>query len=252
MATANDILKIAQGEIGVTESPAGSNNVKYNTAYYGGAVNGSQYPWCCVFVWWVFKQAGASELFYGGGKTASCTTLMNYYKKNGQTVTDWKPGDIVFYQFDTDLSAEHMGIIEQINPDGSIIAIEGNTSLTSDDNGGSVMRRVRKKSLILAVMRPEYAQEEYSGTVVNASTTEEVTTVSVELTVCKKGMKGYPEIKTIQRLLRSMGYTGGGAALAIDGSFGPATDEAVRKFQNNRGLSVDGSVGPATWRALLK
>lgn len=240
MTVANDIIKIAQGEIGVKESPAGSNNVKYNTAYYGGAVSGSQYSWCCAFVWWVFKQAGASDMFYGGGKTASCTTLMNYYKSKGQLVTDYKPGDIVFYQFDSDPLADHIGIIEKVNADGSITAIEGNTSVTSDDNGGAVMRRERKRSQILAVARPEYKD------------IEEVKAVIVELTVCKKGMKGYSEIKTIQRLLNAMGFKGGGKALEIDGSFGACTDEAVRSFQKSKGLSVDGSVGRLTWTALLK
>lgn len=38
---ASDILRIARGEIGVTESPVGSNRVKYNTWYYGREVAGS-------------------------------------------------------------------------------------------------------------------------------------------------------------------------------------------------------------------
>ena len=41
MATANDVLKIAHGEIGVKESPANSNSGRDRTGYYGGAVSGA-------------------------------------------------------------------------------------------------------------------------------------------------------------------------------------------------------------------
>ena len=54
MATAEKILEIARSQIGTRESPANSDNVKYNTAYYGREVSG-KYPWCAVFVWWVFR-----------------------------------------------------------------------------------------------------------------------------------------------------------------------------------------------------
>ena len=40
MATAEKILEIARSQIGTKESPAKSDNVKYNTAYYGRAVSG--------------------------------------------------------------------------------------------------------------------------------------------------------------------------------------------------------------------
>lgn len=160
--TAKEILNLARKQIGVKENPPDSNNVKYNTAYYGREVSGKQYAWCCVFIWWLFKEMGASELFYGGEKTASCTTLMNYYKKNDQEVKEYKPGDLVFYDWGKkDGYAYHIGIITQVLSDGRIKAIEGNTSRSgSQDNGGMVLEQVRKKSQIVCVVRPKYEEEE--------------------------------------------------------------------------------------------
>jgi hypothetical protein len=44
---------------------------------------------------------------------------------------------------------------------------------------------------------------------------------------------------------------GDGAHIAIDGIFGPETNDAVRAFQTLLGLSVDGIVGPQTWNHLV-
>ncbi|WP_406259523.1 DUF1906 domain-containing protein [Actinacidiphila glaucinigra] len=41
-----------------------------------------------------------------------------------------------------------------------------------------------------------------------------------------------------------------GRTVAIDGVFGPGTEQGVRDYQSSRGLGVDGVVGPATWGAL--
>ena len=74
-------------------------------------------------------------------------------------------------------------------------------------------------------------------------------TVTVELLTLRKGENRlHPQIYTIQRLLKMMGYY----TMDIDGSFGGGTDMAVRALQQDKGLSVDGVVGVDTWTALLK
>lgn len=157
MSTANDILEIARSQIGTKESPAKSDNVKYNTAYYGREVSDGKHPWCAVFVWWVFREAGAPELYYGGGETAYCPTLMSFHKK--QKVTDYRPGDIVFFNFSGRSSAGHVGICESW--DGTYITtIDGNTGSASEDNGGAVLRRRRHKKFIVGAYRPEYQEDD--------------------------------------------------------------------------------------------
>lgn len=83
--------------------------------------------------------------------------------------------------------------------------------------------------------------------------TEEEKTVNITMTVLKKGAKG-EQVKTLQRLLLALGYElkANGKTYGVDGSFGGATENAVRAFQKAKGLAVDGSVGQKTWDKLLK
>lgn len=161
MATAQQLLDIARAELGTKESPAGSNNVMYNTAYYGREVYDglwdTEFPWCVVFLWWCFRQAGAAELFYGGSKTASCRQLLSYHKR--QAVTDCQPGDIIFYNFHGKTTAEHVGICESAGG-SSIVTIEGNTGVGNDANGGAVMRRTRSLGQIVGAYRPKYEEDD--------------------------------------------------------------------------------------------
>ena len=143
MASAKDVLKVARSQIGVKESPAGSNKVKYNNEYYGRVVSGDGYDWCAVFVWWVFKEAGCSELFFGGKKSAYCPSIADYYIAKKQTVgkNEGKPGDIVLFDFNDNGTSDHIGFIEEKNSDGTYTTIEGNTG-----GNGQVMRKTRYKS----------------------------------------------------------------------------------------------------------
>ena len=71
-------------------------------------------------------------------------------------------------------------------------------------------------------------------------------TVNVTLDVLKRGSKTQ-SVKALQVLLDGKGFACGKA----DGSFGPATESAVKKFQEANKLSVDGIVGAQTWTCLL-
>ncbi len=76
--------------------------------------------------------------------------------------------------------------------------------------------------------------------------------VNINLSILKRGSKG-EEVKTVQRLLKAMGYTDNhGKALEIDGSFGSKTEYAVKSFQRGAGISADGVIGSDTWNCLLK
>ena len=61
----------------------------------------------------------------------------------------------------------------------------------------------------------------------------------------RQGARHHP-VETLQYLLRARGHN-----VTVDGIFGPATDSAVRAFQQQKGLAVDGIVGPVTWQALV-
>lgn len=151
MARAADILALARAEIGTKESPANSNIVKYSKWY------GLTGAWCVMFVQWIFAQADASLLPV---KTASCTALMNAAKKAGCWVTSgYQPGDVVIYDWGGDRAPDHCGIVERAYGD-SVIAIEGNTAVGNDSNGGEVMRRTRANKYILGAVRPGYETED--------------------------------------------------------------------------------------------
>lgn len=151
--TAASVIAFAKTQLGVKEIPANSNNVCYNTWYYGKPVSGASYPWCCVFIAWLFQLDQKLCL-----KTASCATLLDWFEKNKQIVKEPQPGDIVFFKYSTNKRrTNHVGLVVEVLGNGKIKTIEGNTSGKSDDNGGCVMERVRTGNIV-AYARPKYSK----------------------------------------------------------------------------------------------
>lgn len=181
------VIDIARADRGYTESPAKSNMTKYGEAY---GVNGK--PWCVMALWYWFQRAGERMAFFGGGKTASCGTLLRWYKEQGQTVpaSQVQPGDIVILNFHGTTDTQHCGLVERV--DGIYITtIEGNTSeAASQSNGGMVCRKTRFPSQIVGVCRPKYKEDE---TVKPDDLTDHWAEKSCRKAERKAAMEGYPD-----------------------------------------------------------
>lgn len=120
---ASAICTIAGGEVGQSEQPPGSNDspriAQYRTATAGSGVG----PWCAYFVSWVARQAG-EPLGDGGQGFGSVDQLYAWAQRTGRAVANGpgvvpRPGDLIVFH-------EHVGIVEQILPDGRIQTVEGN------------------------------------------------------------------------------------------------------------------------------
>ena len=146
----NKILELAQSQIGYTENPPNSNHTKFNEWYYGKPVSA---PWCAIFVSWLFAQNGKVLPWQNERGFAYCP----YGVKRAKELKIWfgnpRIGDLIFFDWGGDGIADHIGIVEKVNADGSITTIEGNTSTTNKSNGGQVMRRTRYKNQIMGYAR---------------------------------------------------------------------------------------------------
>lgn len=150
MSRAKVIAK-AVSQLGATEKPPYSNKTKFGLAYGWNGV-----PWCVIFVWWCFSQAGLPKAFYAGRKTASTEALYQWAKANGKWHTEGRRGDICLMNFGTPgRNVTHAGLVEKMTPAGPQ-NIEGNTSYGDNVNGGAVMRRVRSRSYVVGYVRPDY------------------------------------------------------------------------------------------------
>jgi CHAP domain len=119
-------LAAAQAEVGVAEQPPGSNDgsriAEYRTATAGSGVG----PWCAYFTSWAAAQAGAplGEVGQGFGAVEA---VYAWAQRTGRAMPAGpgvvpSPGDLIVW------GGRHIGIVESVDPDGSIHTIEGNSS----------------------------------------------------------------------------------------------------------------------------
>lgn len=225
--TASRVLDVARREIGTHESPAGSNRQRYGAWAHRDGV-----AWCGIFTTWVFAAAGYDWRAQIPGfpytpALEAGLSRMGWARVNPQ---DARPGDVVFFDFPDHVDRiQHVGIVES-NNGRELTTIEGNTSITSDDNGGEVMRRQRPYRLVAAVRRPPYS--------VPASK------VRIRRVLKRRRlfmMRG-DDVRAVQRLVGLQGND-------VDGKYGPQTERAVRTWQRAHHLTVDGEFGEKSTRA---
>lgn len=157
-------LKKAISQIGVKEQPAGSNRGPKVDQYQeaDSLTNPDHgYAWCASFVNWCFREVDRPLVELG--RSASVAILLAAAKQHGWAHTETpEPGDLVCYDWDTlagpgkiigDEHADHIGIVRSVNADGSFTAVEGNTAVGNDSNGGEVMDRLRSRSMVEGFIR---------------------------------------------------------------------------------------------------
>lgn len=89
---------------------------------------GSRVEWCACFVSWCANECD----YIDAGiipKFASCDVGMNWFKNHSLWQTNTytpREGDIIFFDWDSDGLANHVGIVEKIK-DGKVHTIEGNS-----------------------------------------------------------------------------------------------------------------------------
>ena len=242
MTTATRVIAVASSQLGVSESPAGTNRVIYNE-WYG--INGI--PWCATFVSWVLDKSGLSELhgIQNDQGSAYCPYIESYYRNQGRWQASPQNGAIVLFDWDGDGVSDHIGIVESIINQNEIITIEGNTSTTDNSNGGQVQRRSRFSHQIRGYGIPLYQGHTAEPTLEGLSYQE----LGEPQLYLSSPQKSGEIVKYVQKRLLRSGLSLGAAG--ADGIYGKDTETAVKKFQQDKGLEVDGWIGKETWQALF-
>ena len=112
-----------QNIVNIAKDQVGNEGGQPYWSWYGF---NSRVEWCACFVSWCLNQAGYSE-----PKFAACQSQgIPWFRNNGQWANgnykDLAPGDVIFFDWEGDGSADHVGIV--IGTDGQrVYTVEGNS-----------------------------------------------------------------------------------------------------------------------------
>ena len=86
----------------------------------------SRVAWCACFVSWCYGQAGLSEPRFAGCQSQGVPWFTSHGQWGAKGYENIAPGDAIFFDWDLDGSADHVGIV--IGTDGSrVYTVEGNS-----------------------------------------------------------------------------------------------------------------------------
>lgn len=186
--------------------------------------------WCDMFMSWIAARLGGGDVI---GEFAYTPSHVEWFKRKNAWGDKPKVGALVFYNWRDGSRAwgvpQHVGVVESIRKNGDIVAIEGNAS-------NAVRRRVRDAHFIIGYGYPAFSGGSDTGSV-----------PPYPGKIIYPGDSG-DDVRLVKARLRELGYK----KVENGPNYKKFAVNAVKDFQQKRGLEIDGRIGPDTWGELFK
>ena len=112
-----------QAVVDIAKSQVGNVGGQPYWSWYGF---NSRVEWCACFVSWCYGQMGLSEPRFSACQSQGIPWFQSHGQWGGRDYANIAPGDAIFFNWDLDGSADHVGIV--VGTDGSrVYTVEGNS-----------------------------------------------------------------------------------------------------------------------------
>ncbi len=112
-----------QEVVDIAKSQVGNVGGQPYWSWYGFT---SRVEWCACFVSWCYGQMGLSEPRFAACQSQGIPWFQSHGQWGGRDYANIAPGDAIFFDWDLDGSADHVGIV--VGTDGSrVYTVEGNS-----------------------------------------------------------------------------------------------------------------------------
>ena len=112
-----------QAVVDIAKSQVGNVGGQPYWSWYGFT---SRVEWCACFVSWCYGQMGLSEPRFAACQSQGIPWFQSHGQWGGRDYANIAPGDAIFFDWDLDGSAYHVGIV--VGTDGSrVYTVEGNS-----------------------------------------------------------------------------------------------------------------------------